>query len=307
MKRRICLLVLSCVVLTSCGVSSNEATVSKDNVSKDSEVKVDSELKDNQYKSLDKMPSYNDYDTYLLADAIKEDWFNQIGVASEKLIDGYIQSTTLGYDEDTDTNYLIPDKIVFEGIADDGDYYSRYVLPKDIYMQDSSRKILEYVIEYADSVDNYSETLDEMYNFTDEDAQGLHDYYASLFPDDTEKLAELDEEMKTGLSESHWKDLYDFIPLEDSKSSSMKLGFEYYYRLNKDAVDTYHMLQLKADDYDKDRFRLLLVYDDLKVNVEMRYDHVDKDSGEICVLGDLYIPYYVDSAKVEEQLGAPTN
>lgn len=240
----------------------------------------------------DYTPKYNDYKTYSLAEAVKQGWFNQIGeyeVSDFKHSNDYeyICRCILGYSEDSNISYMMPDEIVVQGKVFKKDAFQRHVFKAENVeagLYEFIRSLEGYYnydksLEYSkEDIENY---IDSKYNYTSERVQELYDIATEISSEDDAN--ELKQKYQHGMVETVHLDLSNLVDLADF--DDLTLISKTIAKTDVQSIPVYYELYLQSDKRDPEHTQVLLVYDDLGVNVD--FSHYENDSGDTYYTGDL--------------------
>lgn len=226
-----------------------------------------------QYALIDNLPKYNNYDFYELKDAVNQDWFSKIGIAGEIKKGGpssnpYSYSEVkLGYDIENRKEYLYPDAIILQGRLDGVESgYGQTIITKDQYANANGYEFFENVLKIAEFDDERIEELEkDLFNLTEEN-----------------KSSENTEKFNVGYYNRIQKqipwNLYDYIT-----SDKFNMIFEVWEVENEERNIIDYYMEIDAgcsDQYAQEngdgKYRIILVYDDLKVNVNIPYSEDDE-------------------------------
>ncbi len=235
-----------------------------------------------QAESIEDLPKYNNYKLYEIKDAVNEDWFTKIGEVGELKKSASTDNpfnysdVILGYNEKTKKQYLYPDAIIIQG-KNDKKEFEQTVIKKEQYDTGDGYEFVKNVLKISGSTDDeIEEIILDNFKITDEDINK-----------EVESLSKY--------SETSAQKYKDRMTVPHSNTVSKQMPWNFYKNLRADAfnfkveawevpnemneIATYSFnISGNCGDQYKDfggEYRIILVYDDLKANVNISYSEND--------------------------------
>ena len=276
MNKKIIFIIIGIVFVLFIGgtvtfLSKQGDDINKQDMEGDINENINEETNENasqEYALIDDLPKYNDYDFYELKDAVNQNWFSKIGIAEEikkggPSSDPYsYANVTLGYDMKNRKEYLYPDAIIMQGRLDGVESgYGQTIVTKDQYANDNGYEFFEDVLKIADFDDEkIDELAEDLFNLTEETTANMNTGYYNR----------IQKKMPWDLYDYIKSDKFDMIfevwELENEKREII----DYYMQIDGGCSDQY------AQENGDGKYRIILVYDDLKVNVNIPYSENDE-------------------------------
>lgn len=249
-------------------------------------------IKDNtetskKYALIEDLPKYNNYNYYEIKDAVNQSWFSQIGEVGKieqggPTNDRYsYTNVTLGYDSKNKKEYLYPDAIILQGRLDGmNSGYGQTIIKKDEYATDNGYTFFENALKKAKyESEEINSNKEKLFKLTEEDAkvveQGLRKISPSKADEYRKKISV--EHYDTIQKELPWN-LYDYMA-----TKNFKMSFHILQEINKMSEIIAYDFNIEggcsgeyAQQNGDGKYRIILVYDKLKANVNITYNVEDE-------------------------------
>ena len=229
------------------------------------------------YKTMDDIPMPNNYKTYSIEEASKQDWFSKVGVLGEER---WVGATNEGYNKvdatfgfvDENTNLLVPDAIIYQYISHEQDDYGlakQKILTKDMYVADNGYTFLKNILKFF----GYDE---------DETNQIIQNKFA---------LSMEQNEIEQALAAQFGKDEVDYVSGWHYNHIGPSVGFRFLSSMpdNDMLTTSFDFLQKTGElgriimygfsvrgHIDRD-YRIILVYDEVKANIVITMGYENND------------------------------
>jgi hypothetical protein len=291
MKKNIFSIILGILIAVIIGVVVVTIVfVNKDSTNSTTKVS-DSELKSENETSktaqlIDDLPKYNNYTYYELKDAVQQSWFSQIGNVGEIKTGGTTKNpyqyadVKIGFDTNTHTAYMYPDAIILQGRLNGmNSGYGQTIITREQYDAESGYKFVSNVLEIAGySEDEIISIIKKNFGLTDEQVSNNANVLNALFSGAGDEFSKSLEKGKyTEMTKDIPWDFYDYLSSNNMKmtfgmiiaTDTMSEILDYDFYIKGGCGDEY--AQTNGDGI----YRIILVYDDLKVNVNINYSEDD--------------------------------